>query len=231
MRLRISSAAATAAACAIATLAAPAPGAMASSASPASPAAPPSAVGGQTVYASDGSPCTLGFNVRRSDGYYFLTAGSCARQDQRVYADSAKTTALGTVVARTPLGVGLVRYVEPQAERPGGVDTHPGSQHIKGAGHVPIGQQICRSSPVSGLRCGKLKAVDLSVMLPDGTMGTIAQTDACGLPGDAPGAPYFAGGTALGVEFQGSGACEGGENSYYQQLDEILVQLGGGEVY
>ncbi|MFA1544518.1 S1 family peptidase [Actinomadura monticuli] len=189
-------------------------------------AAAPSAEGGQPIFAPGGVRCTLGFNVRQNGTYYFLTAGGCAKVGLTVYADPALTVELGTVVAVTNVAVGLVRYVDPQVERPGSVRLYPGSQDITGAGSPVVGQRVCRSGPTTGLRCGTVTAVNLTVRFPEGTITGLARTTICVEPGDTPGAPYFSGGTAIGLGIGGTGSCATGGSSYVQPVTSVLAAFG-----
>ncbi|MEU8118250.1 S1 family peptidase [Spirillospora sp. NPDC049024] len=189
------------------------------------PVAAPGAEGGQAVYAG-GTRCVLGFNVRQGGTYYFLTAGGCAQVGMAVYADPGLTVQLGTVVSATTGGVALVRYVEPSVERPGSVYLYPGSQDITTAGRPVVGQRVCRSGPTTGLRCGSVTAVNVTVNFPDGTVTGVAQTNICTEPGDGPGAPYFSGSTAVGLGIGGSGNCTTGGTSYFLPISPVLSAFG-----
>lgn len=250
MRLRIPAMAAIT----TAVLVAPAPGATASSAvpvpatdraarttaAPAPPSAPgtstapaaptvrdaPGGEGGQAIYASGGIRCILGFNVRKAGTYYFLTAGGCAKVGLTIYADPALTVKLGTVVSVTNVFTALVRYVDPHVERPGSVRVYPGSRDITAAGDPVVGRGICRSSPVTGLRCGTVTQLNLSVTFPEGTVTGLARTTNCTEPRDTPGAPYFSGTIAIGLGIGGSGNCSTGGTSFFQPVNEILSAYG-----
>lgn len=55
--------------------------------------------GGDSIYGSGGSRCTLGFNVRNSSNvYHFLISGRCGKASTTWYADPARTQLLGTTV-------------------------------------------------------------------------------------------------------------------------------------
>jgi hypothetical protein len=190
------------------------------------PAAAPSAEGGQAVYGGNGARCTLGFNVRQNGTYYFLTAGGCAQAGLTIYADAGLTTELGTVVSVTNVAVALVRYVEPQVERPGSVLLHPGSQDITSSGNPVIGQRVCRSGPATGVRCGTVTALNVTIRFPEGTITGLAQTTVCTEPGDTAGAPYFSGTTALGLGIGGIGDCASGGSSFFQPINPILSAYG-----
>ncbi|TDD72204.1 hypothetical protein E1293_32900 [Actinomadura darangshiensis] len=207
----------------MAVLVALAPGA---TASPLRPAAAPGGEGGQAIYGGNGVRCTLGFNVRQSDTYYFLTAGGCAQPGLTLYADPGLTVRLGTVVGVTNVNVALVRYVEPQVERAGSVLLYPGHQDITSAGAPSVGQRICRSGPTTGLHCGSVTAINVTVQFPEGTVTGLASTTVCTEPGDTPGAPYFSGSVAVGLGIGGVGDCTSGGSSFMQPIGQVLSAFG-----
>lgn len=209
----------------VAVLAAVSPGASASP-SGARPVAAPGAEGGQAIYGANGVRCTLGFNVRQNGAYSFLTAGGCAQVGLVIYADPGLTVQLGTVVSVTNLAVALVRYVEPSVERPGSVHLYPGSQDITTAGPPVVGQRVCRSGPVTGVRCGSVTAVNVTVNFPQGTITGLARTTICTEPGETPGAPYFSGSTAVGLGVGGIGDCASGGSSFFQPISPVLSAFG-----
>ncbi|MGI5419053.1 S1 family peptidase [Actinomadura luteofluorescens] len=220
MKLRV----ATLLASIVAVLAAVSPGAAAAPRD-VRPAAAPGAEGGQAIY-GPGVRCTLGFNVRQNGTYYFLTAGGCAQVGMVLYADPGLTVQLGTVVSVTNLAVALVRYVEPSVERPGSVHLYPGSQDITTAGRPVVGQRVCRSGPTTGVRCGSVTAINVTVNFPEGTITGLARTTVCTEPGDSPGAPYFSGTTAVGLGIGGVGDCASGGSSYFQPISPVLSAFG-----
>lgn len=224
MRLRVAAIATSIAALLIGL----APAASASPpASPPSPASAPMLEGGRAIYAPGGVRCALGFNVRKADAYYFLTGGRCARVGLTIYADQALTVPLGTVVAVAKISTALVRYLDPQIERPGSVYLYPGSQDIVNAGYPTVGQRICRSGPLTGVRCGTVTATNLTINFPEGTINGVARTNICIDPPELPGAPYFAGPMAIGLELGTSGSCStGGGGSFFQPVPEILNIFG-----
>ncbi|WP_131738119.1 S1 family peptidase [Actinomadura roseirufa] len=191
------------------------------SASPGRAPAPPGGEGGRPVYASDGVRCAIGFNVRKNGSHYFLTAGDCAKVGMRLFADPALTTQLGSVVAVTNGASALVRYVAPTVERPGSVYTYPGSQDITTADRPVVGQRVCRSGPLTGLRCGTVTALNQTVRLPQGTISGLVRTNICIEPRELAGAPYFAGVTAIGLEI--GLPCSGSGPSYFQPVSPVLA--------
>ncbi|MFI0486023.1 S1 family peptidase [Actinomadura sp. 9N215] len=187
----------------------------------------PDPEGGETIFARPGGVrCTLGFNVRKSDTYYFLTTGACAEVGLKIYADPGLKIELGTVVAVTNSFTGLARYVQPHVERPGSVRTSTGSVDITAASSPEVTQRTCRTSPVTGTHCGIVTGVNESVSFPEGTIKGLARTSICKEPGDTPGAPYLSGTFALGLGIGASGNCNNGGSSYFQPVDEALKAFG-----
>ncbi|NDU74570.1 streptogrisin B precursor [Actinomadura sp. DSM 109109] len=212
----------------VAVLAATAPGASASPGTGADvrPAVAPGAEGGQAIYGGNGVRCVLGFNVRQNGTYSFLTAGGCAQVGTAMYADPGLTVQLGTVVGVTNTQVALVRYVQPSVERPGSVHLYPGSQDITTAGRPVVGQPVCRSGPITGVRCGTVTAINVTVNFPEGTITGLARTNLCTEPGDDPGAPYFSGSTAVGLGIGGIGDCASGGSSFFMPIASALNPFG-----
>ncbi|WP_067460946.1 S1 family peptidase [Actinomadura macra] len=193
---------------------------------PPAPIAAPSREGGEPIFARGGVRCTLGFNVRRSDTYYFLTTGACARVGLKIYADPALTVELGTVVAVTNTATGLVRYVKPHVERPGSVRTLTGSVDVTAARRPEVSRRICRTSRVTGMRCGTVTARDQDVRFGEGAIGGLVRTSICAKPGEPLGTPYFSGTFALGLRIGADGSCAGGGSSLVQPVDEVLSAFG-----
>ncbi|MFC4056054.1 S1 family peptidase [Actinomadura syzygii] len=191
--------------------------------------APSGPEGGDAIFAPGGVRCTLAFNVRRGGAYSFLTAGGCAKQGLNLYGDPGLTIELGTVVAVNGL-VGLARYTDPHVERPGSVHLFPGSQDITRSGRATVGQTVCTSGSTTGRRCGTVKALNIAVNTPEGTITGLAMTSICAEPGDNPGAPYFSGDMALGVGIGGQGGCASGGSSFYKPVTDVLNAFGA-EVY
>ncbi|TYB47948.1 S1 family peptidase [Actinomadura chibensis] len=180
----------------------------------------PDPEGGETIFARGGVRCTLGFNVRRSGSYYFLTAGGCAEVGLKLYADPTLVIELGTVVA-VRNSTALVRYVSPRVERPGSVGTPSGSQDVMAARGLDVGRRVCRTGPDIGIKCGTVTALDQSVRLRGGTIRGLVKTTICTENGDAPGTPYLSGPFAVGMGIGAAGNCDDG-GSFIQPLGEVL---------
>ncbi|WP_410088607.1 S1 family peptidase, partial [Streptomyces sp. t39] len=72
-----------------------------------------------------------------------------------------------------------------------------------------VGAQVFRSGSTTGLRTGRVTAVDATVNYPEGTVTGLIETTVCAEPGDS-GGPLFSEGLALGVTSGGDGDCTGG---------------------
>lgn len=184
--------------------------------------------GGQPIF-SAGFRCTLGFNVESSSGAdYFVTAGHCTQIAARWYADPGLTVYLGTAAGSSFPGndYGVVRY-DSTVARPGNVylQSPGGYRDITSARNATVGEAVCYSSPVQGVHCGTVLAVNATVNYPQGTVTGMIVTNICTAPGDS-GAPLFAGGAALGTLSGGSGNCTTGGRSYFQPITEVLSAYG-----
>ncbi|RFS81528.1 streptogrisin B precursor [Actinomadura spongiicola] len=189
------------------------------------PIAVPNTEGGQPIFASGGRRCTIGFNVRKDDSYYFLTSGGCAEPGLKLFLDPGLNIELGTVVSVSNT-IGLARYVNPQVERPGSIRGADGSHDITAARSPKVGENLCRLSPLTGVQCGTVTAVNVSVNHPEGTITGLTRTSICAVPGDRQGAPFFTGTIALGLGATGSGNCSSGGTSYFQPVDKALSAFG-----
>ncbi|MEH1123900.1 S1 family peptidase [Micromonospora sp. CPCC 206061] len=179
--------------------------------------------GGQAIYSSS-SRCSLGFNVRTPNAYYFVTAGHCGRVGATWYANSSRSTVIGAaVVSRFPGDdYGIVRYDNTSVPHPSQVYLYgAGSQTITSVGNAFVGQSVRRSGSTTQVRSGTVTAVNASVTYPQGTVGGLIRTNVCAEPGDS-GGSLFAGTTALGMTSGGSGNCSSGGTTFFQPLNEVF---------
>lgn len=180
--------------------------------------------GGQAVHGA-GARCSLGANVRSGGTYYFITAGHCTRVASTWYADSGRTTLLGSRTGSSFPGndYGIVRYTG-TVSHPSAVYTHPGTVAINGAGNAYIGQAVCRSGATTGVRCGSVTGLNQTVNYAEGSVSGLIRTNICAEPGDSGGPLYSpATGTVLGILSGGSGTCATGGTTYYQPVTEALA--------
>ncbi len=183
--------------------------------------------GGQAVYGGGGR-CSLGVNVRAGGTAHFVTAGHCTRTASTWYADSGRTTVLGSRTGSSFPGndYGIVRYTG-TVSHPSAVYTHPGLLPINGAGAAYVGQAVCRSGATTGVRCGTVTGLNQTVNYAEGSVSGLIRTNICAEPGDSGGPLYSAAtGTVLGVLSGGSGNCTTGGTTYYQPVLEILAAYG-----
>ncbi|WP_422741761.1 S1 family peptidase [Micromonospora sp. WMMD754] len=183
--------------------------------------------GGQAIYGGGGR-CSLGANVRSGSTWYLVTAGHCTNLAGTWYADSARTTVLGSRAGSSFPGndYGVVRYTGTVAH-PSAVYTHPGQVTVYGAGSAYVGQAVCRSGATTGVRCGTVTGLNQTVNYAEGSVSGLIRTNICAEPGDSGGPLYVAAtGTVLGILSGGSGNCTSGGTSYYQPILEILAAYG-----
>ncbi|WP_406727771.1 S1 family peptidase [Streptomyces sp. GD-15H] len=181
--------------------------------------------GGDAIYASSWR-CSLGFNVRASSGAeYFLTAGHCTDVGDTWYANSGRTTVLGTTV-----GVGfpgddyaIVRYTNSSIAKPGtanGVD-------ITRAATPSVGTTVIRDGSTTGAHSGRVTALNATVNYGGGHfLSGLIQTNICAEPGDSGGPLYGSNGTAYGLTSGGSGNCSSGGTTFFQPVTEALSAYG-----
>ena len=178
--------------------------------------------GGDPIY-SAGRVCTLSFNATSGSADYAIVPGTCTAGADTWYADAAMTVPFGSTEGSSfpGNGYGLIRYTNPAVAHPGEISTGGGGTAvITGAADPAVGQSVCHVGRVSGLQCGTVLAVDLSVSFPEGTVSGLFSSNAHSEPGDV-GGPAFSGGTALGL-IVGSG----GGSTYYQPITEVLSAYG-----
>nr|WP_055501245.1 S1 family peptidase [Nonomuraea pusilla] len=182
--------------------------------------------GGDAIYGG-GYRCSLGFNVVSGSTYYFLTAGHCGNIASTWYANSSRTTVLGTVSGSSFPGndYALVRYTNTSIAKPGSVNLYSGSRDITGAGNAYVGQSVQRSGSTTGLHSGTVTALNATVNYAEGTVREMIKTTVCAEGGDS-GGPLFSGGTALGLTSGGSGNCSSGGTTFFQPVTEALSAYG-----
>ncbi|GGO57844.1 MULTISPECIES: S1 family peptidase [Streptomyces] len=175
--------------------------------------------GGDATYASSWR-CSLGFNVRNGSTYYFLTAGHCTDGAGTWWANSAKTTVLGTTHGSSfPTNdYGIVRYTNGSITKSGTV----GSQDITRAADPTVNQSVTRRGSTTGTHSGRVTGLNATVNYGNGDIvyGMI-RTTVCAEPGDS-GGPLYAGSTALGLTSGGSGNCSSGGTTFFQPVTEAL---------
>jgi len=178
--------------------------------------------GGQAIYGG-GYRCSLGFNVKTTSYYYFVTAGHCTDVASNWYSNSGQTTLIGpTIVSSFPGNdYGIVRYDNTSIAHPSSVYTYSGSQTISSVGTAYVGESVSRSGSTTGVHTGTVTAINASVTYSEGTVSGLIRTTVCAEGGDSGGSLY-AGSVALGMTSGGSGDCTSGGVTYFQPLNEVF---------
>ncbi|MFJ2240868.1 S1 family peptidase [Streptomyces sp. NPDC087859] len=179
--------------------------------------------GGDGIYTSAWR-CSAGVNVQSGSTYYFVTAGHCTDGATTWYTSSAQTTTIGSTTATSFPGndFGVVRYSNPAVPHPGTI----GSVDITGTATAYVGQAVCRRGATTGVRCGRVTALNATVNYASGyIVYGLIQTNICAEPGDS-GGPLYAGDKVIGILSGGSGNCTSGGTTFYQPIQEALSAYG-----
>ncbi|MEV4756770.1 alpha-lytic protease prodomain-containing protein [Micromonospora sp. NPDC049559] len=180
--------------------------------------------GGNAIY-TGGGRCSLGFNVRSGSTYYFLTAGHCTNIGSSWSASSGGSS-IGTRAGSSFPGndYGIVRYSIGQ--QPGDVYLYNGTyRDITGASTPAVNATVQRSGSTTGLRSGRVTALNATVNYAEGSVSGLIRTTVCAEPGDS-GGSLFSGNTAHGLTSGGSGNCSSGGVTYFQPVVEALNAYG-----
>ncbi|WP_395574829.1 S1 family peptidase [Streptomyces sp. BK79] len=173
--------------------------------------------------------CSAGFNVTDGQRDFILTAGHCGPTGSVWFGDRGGDRQVGKTVAGSFPGddFSLVEYANGEAGDGAGVVAVGGGKGVRitGAGEAAVGQRVFRSGSTSGLRDGRVTALDATVNYPEGTVTGLIETDVCAEPGDS-GGPMFSEGVALGVTSGGNGDCDNGGTTFFQPLSEAMASLG-----
>ncbi len=184
--------------------------------------------GGDAIYAAGGGRCSLGFNVLIGTTRYLLTAGHCTNIASTWYTNSSQTTVLGTRTGTSFPGndYGIIRHTNAGVSTPGVVNRYNGTnQDITQSGNAFVNQSVQRSGSTTGLRSGRVTALNATVNYAEGSVFGLIKTTVCAEPGDS-GGSLFAGTTALGLTSGGSGNCTFGGTTYFQPVTEALSVYG-----
>ncbi|MEU3682264.1 S1 family peptidase [Streptomyces sp. NA03103] len=173
--------------------------------------------------------CSAGFNVTDGTSDFILTAGHCGPTGSVWFGDGEGGRQVGETVAGSFPGddFSLVKYAGGKAGDDADVVAVGDGKGVRitGTGEPAVGQRVFRSGSTSGLRAGRVTALDATVNYPEGTVTGLIQTDVCAEPGDS-GGPMFSEGLALGVTSGGSGDCAKGGTTFFQPLPEAMKSLG-----
>ena len=171
--------------------------------------------GGDPLYNSGGGRCSAGFNVTNGATRFVLTAGHCTALGGtwNNYANLYIGPSAGAYFPGQDHGVVRVDSGLPQIN---GVYLYNGSfQTITGAGSAYAGLYACKSGSTTGVTCGYVQAVNVTVNYAQGAVYGTDQTTICTQPGDS-GGSYFTGATALGMVSGGTvGGCTSTSRSFF----------------
>ncbi|MEU9338828.1 S1 family peptidase [Streptomyces sp. NPDC048290] len=173
--------------------------------------------------------CSAGFNVTDGSRDYILTAGHCGPIGSVWFADDQGTEQIGQTVRGSFPGddYSLVQYAGGRAGEGAEVVAVGDGRGVRitGVDDPSVGQRVFRSGSTSGLRDGRVTALDATVNYPEGTVTGLIETDVCAEPGDS-GGPLFSEGVALGITSGGNGDCTAGGTTFFEPLPRTLEDLG-----
>lgn len=185
--------------------------------------------GGDLFYVNGSNRCTVGYSAWRPaivDGRPVSTAGFVA--DARCGRPGDTTTGYNRV-AQGVIRASAAGYIWvevnsnwiplPYVGRYGGTDIP-----IQGSVLAPVGATVCRSSPVTGWRCGTVQQHNATVTFPQGIVKGLTRTSVCSEPGDG-GGPFVSGNQAQGIAYGGSGNCTYGGTTYFLPVNPALSAL------
>lgn len=189
--------------------------------------------GAEPVF-SAGGRCSAGFHVTDGRRDFILTAGHCGPVGTAWSRDEGGARPVGrTVAGRFPgrdfslVDLSLDADTGAGARTFGTVVNIGDGQGVRitGAAEPVVGQEVFRSGATTGLRTGRVTALNATVNYPEGTVTGLIRTTVCAEPGDS-GGPLFAEGTALGVTSGGTGDCTEGGTTYFQPVTTAMEELG-----
>ncbi|MEU9284648.1 S1 family peptidase [Streptomyces sp. NPDC048275] len=172
--------------------------------------------------------CSAGFNVTNGRNEFILTAGHCGPAGSVWFGDNQGAQQLGQTVSKSFPGgdFSLIQYTNGQNDTTNNVVSIGGGKGVEiiGSADPTVGQRIFRSGSTSGLRDGKVTALNATVNYPEGTVTGLIETTVCAEPGDS-GGPMFSEGIALGVTSGGNGDCKTGGTTFFQPITKAMTAL------
>ncbi|MHA5047718.1 S1 family peptidase [Streptomyces sp. SD15] len=172
--------------------------------------------------------CSAGFNVTNGRNEFILTAGHCGPAGSVWFGDNQGAQQLGQTVSKSFPGgdFSLIQYTNGQNDTTNNVVSIGGGKGVEiiGSADPTVGQRIFRSGSTSGLRDGKVTALNATVNYPEGTVTGLIETTVCAEPGDS-GGPMFSEGIALGVTSGGNGDCTTGGTTFFQPITKAMTAL------
>lgn len=177
--------------------------------------------------------CSAGFNVTKGQENFILTAGHCGPVGTNWFGDEQRTGQVGTTIQRSFPGddYSLVRYGNGDGAAVEGSDSalvnigDGQAVRITGVADPVVGQQVFRSGSTTGLRTGRVTALNATVNYREGPVTGLIQTTVCAEPGDS-GGPLLSQGIALGITSGGTGDCTAGGVTFFQPMTSAMRALG-----
>ncbi|MFJ5224426.1 S1 family peptidase [Streptomyces sp. NPDC088400] len=184
--------------------------------------------GASAIFSGSGR-CSAGFNVTNGQDNFVLTAGHCGAVGTTWFQNEQGGGQVGTTVAGSFPGddFSLVQYGDGDAfDGTNAVDIGGGQEvRVIGAANPVVGQQVFRSGSTTGLRSGRVTALNATVNYREGTVSGLIETTVCAESGDS-GGPLLAEGLALGVTSGGNGDCTTGGTTFFQPVTTAMNVLG-----
>jgi streptogrisin C len=167
--------------------------------------------------------CSVGFAVTGANGArQFVTAGHCSAAGGQVVIEGQRVGRVATSTFGREGDFALVDVTDQNSRITPFVEGRRGRVKLTGSDEAPVGADVCRSGATTGVTCGRILALDMTVNYGNGDIVRgMTATDACAEPGDS-GGPFFSGTEAQGITSGGSGDCERGGVSFFQPVNEVL---------
>ena len=178
--------------------------------------------GGDAYLINNSARCSVGFSVTTG----FVSAGHCGRSGASVTTSSGQS--LGTFSGSVFPGSADMSYIRTVSGTTltGTINGYgSGNLPVSGNTAAPVGSSICRSGSTTGVHCGTVRSLGVTVNYAEGSVTGLTQTSVCAEPGDS-GGSFYSGSQAQGVTSGGSGNCASGGTTFFQPVNEILSTYG-----
>ncbi|CAH0003418.1 unnamed protein product [Clonostachys byssicola] len=178
--------------------------------------------GGDAYYINNSARCSIGFSVTTG----FVSAGHCGSVGAS--ATTSSGAALGTFSGSVFPGSADMSYIRTVSGTTltGYINNYSGGRlPVSGSTASAVGSSICRSGSTTGVHCGSVQALGVTVSYSQGRVTGLTQTSVCAEPGDS-GGSFYTGAQAQGVTSGGSGSCSSGGTTFFQPVNEILSTYG-----
>ncbi|CAG9945824.1 unnamed protein product [Clonostachys rosea f. rosea IK726] len=178
--------------------------------------------GGDAYYINRSARCSIGFSVTTG----FVSAGHCGSVGAS--ATNSAGAALGTFSGSVFPGSADMSFIRTVSGTTltGYINNYSGGRlPVSGSTASAVGASICRSGSTTGVHCGTVRALGVTVSYSQGRVTGLTQTSVCAEPGDS-GGSYYSGAQAQGVTSGGSGDCTSGGTTFFQPVNEILSTYG-----